>query len=155
MRIESVKDLIQLISPETPEKLTNQDYRVERLLIDESKIILVINDLKDYFTNDDLSKLERMLRGGESKICFLSNANKIVEYFRRLSYNKVLKNNHTTISKWIVSNFEYKQGSETNEFDFKNVYKILNSGLGEPPKSRRIKSSWLSYKTPSQLKNFE
>lgn len=114
--------------------------------------------LKDLF-QEKSDELKRALNGEklEEKLVFPSNANILVELFRRAHYNGKIVDNLTNIKDWICLNFSFlKKGvndekQETPE-DFKEgTVKAILTGKSCPPPKKRLMPT-LPFKTISQLK---
>jgi hypothetical protein len=111
--------------------------------------------LEVFFNPSDRPFLKAMLLGQpvDRKLIFNGNQNRLVEVFRRLSYNGLLHDASTTIRDWLCGHFSYLSKTGRTDLSSNSVWDILSKAKGEPTsKSRICIFEWLPYKTQAALK---
>ena len=106
--------------------------------------------LEVFFDPSDRSALKRLLQGHpvDHKLVFNGNQNRLVEVFRRLSYNGFLYESSTALRDWLCEHFSYRSKIAVGKLSQNTVWDILSKAKGEPTgKSRICKFVWLPYKT--------
>jgi hypothetical protein len=111
--------------------------------------------LEVFFDPSDRPVLKNLLQGHpvDHKLIFNGNQNRLVEVFRRLSYNGFLHETSTNLRDWLRTHFSYRSKTAVSELSQNSVWDILSKAKGEPAvKSRICMFEWLSYKTQASLK---
>jgi len=117
----------------------------------------VINELfeglQGFFDAEEHLYLRYILEGEkvDRMLTFLSNANRFIEFWKRMLYNKYVVNSKMEIANWICSNFMYRyvkgNVSEARNFNKDTVWTGLKYKGPEPRKEQRICIfDWLPYK---------
>ena len=110
--------------------------------------------LEVFFGPSDRPVLKALLQGysDDRKLVFNGNQNRLVEVFRRLSYNGFLHESWTCIREWLCAHFSYRSKTGIADLSRNSVWDILSKAKGEPTgKSRICMFRWLPYKTRSVL----
>lgn len=111
--------------------------------------------LEVFFDPSDRLALKSLLQGHpvDHKLVFNGNQNRLVEVFRRLSYNGFLHNSWTSIRNWLCGHFAYRPKTGIADLRQNSVWDILSKARGEPTgKSRICNFEWLPYKTQASLR---
>lgn len=111
--------------------------------------------LKVFFDPSDRPALKELLQGHpvDHKLVFNGNQNRLVEVFRRLSYNGFLYASWSALRDWLCGHFSYRSKSGVIELSQNSVWDILSKAKGEPTgKSRICSLGWLPYKTQASLR---
>jgi len=109
--------------------------------------------LKGFFDVEDHQYLRYVLEGEnvDRMLIFQSNANRFIELWKRMQYNKSAINSKMEIANWICRNFMYKyvkgNVNEVRSFNKNTVWTGLKYKGPEPRKEQRIcLFDWLPYK---------
>ncbi|TCD47675.1 hypothetical protein [Chlorobium sp. N1] len=111
--------------------------------------------LEVFFDPSDRPGLTELLQGRSvgRKLVFNGNQNRLVEVFRRLSYNGFLYESSTVLRDWLCGHFAYRSKAGIADLSQNSVWDILSKAKGEPTlKSRICVFGWLAYKTHASLK---
>jgi hypothetical protein len=111
--------------------------------------------LNIFFEPSDRPALKELLQGRpvDRKLVFNGNQNRLVEVFRRLSYNGCLHETSTTLRDWLCMHFSYRAKGGIADLSQNSVWDILSKAKGEPTsKSRICCLDWLPFKTQASLK---
>jgi hypothetical protein len=111
--------------------------------------------LEVFFDPSDRPLLKDLLQGHsvDHKLVFNGNQNRLVEVFRRLSYNGFLHDSSTALRDWLCRYFSYRSKTGVAELSRNSVWDILSKAKGEPTvKSRICMFEWLPYQTQASLK---
>ena len=111
--------------------------------------------LNVFFDPSDRPSLKELLQGHpvDRKLIFNGNQNRLVEVFRRLSYNGCLHETSTTLRDWLCMHFSYRAKAGIADLSQNSVWDILSKAKGEPTsKSRICCLDWLPFKTQASLK---
>jgi len=126
-----------------------------KLNLSAEHFAVLLSCLEVFFDPSDRSTLKALLQGHpvDQKLVFNGNQNRLVEVFRRLSYNGFLHESWTSLREWLCGHFVYRSKNGVAELSRNSVWDILSKAKGEPTvKSRICKFMWLSYKTQASLK---
>jgi len=114
---------------------------------------VLFEGLHGFFDIVDHQYLRYILEGEkvDRMLTFLSNANRFIEFWKRMLYNKYVVNSKMEIANWICSNFMYKyvkgNVNEVRSFNKNTVWTGLKYKGPEPRKEQRICIfDWLPYK---------
>ena len=87
--------------------------------------------LEPYFSEQDISDLETLFataQGGNHKLVFLSEGNKLADLFWQLYQQKMVFNcNKSQLEKWIASHFKYTERKSEKDFTLKYLNKIIST----------------------------
>ena len=126
-----------------------------KLNLSPERLADLVSCLEVFFDPSDHPTLKDLLQGYpvDHKLVFNSNQNRLVEVFRRLSYNGFLHESWTTLRDWLCGHFSYRSKSGVVELSPNSVWDILSKAKGEPTgKSRICSLDWLPYKTQALLR---
>lgn len=126
-----------------------------KLNLSEEQLADLVGCLEVFFDPADRSDLKALIQGDpvDHKLVFNGNQNRLVEVFRRLSYNGFLYESWTSIRDWLCCHFAYRSKTGISDLSMNSVWDILSKAKGEPTGKRRICAmDWLPYKTQHSLK---
>jgi len=126
-----------------------------KLNLSAEQLADLVGCLEVFFDPSDRPALKALLQGHpvDHKLVFNGNQNRLVEVFRRLSYNGFLLESWTSLREWLCCHFAYRSKTGINDLSMNSVWDILSKAKGEPTgKSRICVFDWLHYKTQSCLK---
>lgn len=126
-----------------------------KLNLTAEKLDELLGCLEVFFDPADRAALKPLLQGQSvtQKLVFYGNQNRLVEVFRRLTYNGFLHESWTTLRDWLCGHFSYRSKTGVVELSRNSVWDILSKAKGEPTgKSRICYFEWLPYKTQAMLK---
>lgn len=132
-------------SPEPPQKL---------IVFTEPETIIQLAEILSIYFPEREPDLNKALAGEKIKkpLLFPSNQNKLVELFRRVSYNSKILSSNAEINKWICMNFEYTNKKNENiPFNTESVRDILDKGKTMPPPKNRIAVDQFPFKKHDTL----
>jgi hypothetical protein len=132
-------------STEPPQKL---------IVFTENETIERLTEILSIYFPEREPDLNKALAGVklEKPLLFPSNQNKLVELFRRVSYNSKILSSNAEINKWICTNFEYTNNKNDNiPFNPESVRDILDKGKTIPPDKKRIAVDQFPFKTHVNL----
>jgi hypothetical protein len=115
----------------------------------------LLSCLEVFFNPSDRPALKDLLQGHpvDHKLVFNGNQNRLVEVFRRLSYNGFLHESWTSLRDWLCEYFSYRSKTGRADLSKNSVWDILSKAKGEPTgKSRICSLDWLPYKTQALLR---
>jgi hypothetical protein len=125
-----------------------------KLNLTDEQFAELLGCLEVFFYPADRAALKALLRGQSvsQKLVFNGNQNRLVEVFRRLSYNGFLHESWTSLRDWLCGHFSYRSKTGIADLSQNSVWDILSKAKGEPTgKSRICKFVWLPYKTRDAL----
>lgn len=108
-----------------------------------------------FFDPADRAALKPLLQGQSvsQKLVFYGNQNRLVEVFRRLTYNGFLHESWTVFRDWLCGHFSYRSKAGVVDLSRNSVWDILSKAKGEPAgKSRICNVECLPYKTQAALR---
>jgi hypothetical protein len=126
-----------------------------KLNLTPERLADLLDCLEVFFSPSDRPDLKALLLGHpvDHKLVFDGNQNRLVEVFRRLSYNGFLHESWTSLRDWLCRHFSYRGKEGVADLSMNSVWDILSKAKGEPTgKSRICAFNWLSYKTQASLK---
>ncbi|NTW88164.1 MAG: hypothetical protein HGB26_03375 [Desulfobulbaceae bacterium] len=126
-----------------------------KLNLNPERFADLLGSLEVFFDHSDRPALKKLLQGNpvDHKLVFNGNQNRLVEVFRRLSYNVFLHESWTTLRDWLCRHFSYRGKADVADLSMNSVWDILSKAKGEPTsKSRICALDWLCYKTQASLK---
>ncbi|NTV02991.1 MAG: hypothetical protein HGB04_09475 [Chlorobiaceae bacterium] len=121
-----------------------------KLNLTPERLADLLGCLEVFFDPSDRPALKALFQGHpvDHKLIFNGNQNRLVEVFRRLSYNGLLHESWTMIREWLCGHFTYRSKTGVADLSRNSVWDILSKAKGEPTgKSRICKFVWLPYKT--------
>jgi hypothetical protein len=126
-----------------------------KLNLTPERLADLLGCLEVFFDPFDRPALKALFQGYpvDHKLVFNGNQNRVVEVFRRLSYNGFLHESWTTLRVWLCEHFAYRSKAGIANLSQNSVWDILSKAKGEPIAKKRIcKFEWLPYKTQNYLK---
>jgi hypothetical protein len=126
-----------------------------KITLTRERLADLLGCLEVFFDPSDRLLLKELLQGHSigHKLVFNGNQNRLVEVFRRLSYNGFLHESWTALRDWLCLHFSYRSKTGTVDLSQNSVWDILSKAKGEPTINNRICSfKWIPYKTQSALR---
>ena len=137
------------------EKTSSNHQSSIKLNLTPERLADLLGSLEVFFDPPDRPALKALLQGHpvDHKLVFNGNQNRLVEVFRRLSYNSFLHESWTFLRDWLCGNFSYRSKTGKAALSQNSVWDILSKAKGEPTsKSRICYLDWLPFKTQASLK---
>ena len=135
---------------------TSTNHRTSiKLNLSAEQLADLLGCLEVFFDRYDRSTLKALLQGHlvDHKLVFNGNQNRLVEVFRRLTYNGFLHESWTSLREWLCGYFAYRSKTGIADLSRNSVWDILSKAKGEPTvKSRICVFDWLPYKTQAVLR---
>jgi hypothetical protein len=138
-----------------PESASACNQSFIKLNLTPERLADLLGCLEVFFDPSDRPLLKDLLQGHsvDHKLVFNGNQNRLVEVFRRLSYNGFLDESWSSLRDWLCGHFAYRSKTGITDLSQNSVWDILSKAKGEPTgKSRICAFEWLSYKTQASLK---
>jgi len=146
-RLEKIMNWVKECRKLSLTKSTLKNKKSKEIIIvfhEEAIATIIIKRLKEYFPKEEREIINDIIIKGKFAIplTFIGNQNQLVEFFKRLRYNKMIKHesNHI-LTLWIINNFKIQnKNSELKELKYESVLEILRKHTKsvEPSKSNRI-----------------
>lgn len=126
-----------------------------KLNLTAEQLAELLRCLELFFDPADRAALKALLQGQSvtQKLVFNGNQNRLVEVFRRLTYNGFLHESWIVLRDWLCWHLSYRSKTGVAELSRNSVWDILSKAKGEPTgKSRICAFDWLPYKTQAMLR---
>ncbi|NTW88404.1 MAG: hypothetical protein HGB26_04600 [Desulfobulbaceae bacterium] len=152
---EYVGIIEQMMAERKREEISSNHSTSIKLNLSKEQLEDLVGCLEVFFDPSDRSPLKALFQGHpvDRKLVFNGNQNRLVEVFRRLSYNGFLLETWTSIRDWFCCHFAYRSKTGITDLSMNSVWDILSKAKGEPTsKSRICMLEWLPYKTQAALK---
>ena len=146
-RLEKIMNWVKEFRKVSQKTSTLKNKNSNEIIIvfhEEAIASIIIKRLKDYFPQEEQLILNDMISKGKLPIplTFIGNQNQLVEFFKRLRYNKMIKYvSNNVLTFWIINNFKIQnRNGALYELKYESVFEILRKHTKsvEPSKSNRI-----------------